>query len=197
MYSPFQRWRIFLFITVNILMEGTNRFTFLTLVCFLILTGECVHGGNKCIHVFIVIRAYHDELYRPFTKKQISDMNDAAACATAATVDFCSAFRSHFCDYYLVDRERDIVASLKKYCAFLKSIIFDTLSHELVWCEWLLSYIECISWGTKLTHMEMLMCHTLLKQQKKTPIQMHRIGWISKMFATPRAARSVPIDTGK
>ena len=156
------------------------------------------------LHVFemesyyeLVIRAYHDELYRPFTKKQISDMNDAAACATAATVDFCSAFRSHFCDYYLVDRERDIVASLKKYCAFLKSIIFDTLSHELVWCEWLLSYIECISWGTKLTHMEMLMCHTLLKQQKKTPIQMHRIGWISKMFATPRAARSVPIDTGK
>ena len=54
MYSPFQRWRIFLFITVNILMEGTNRFTFLTLVCFLILTGECVHGGNRCIHVFNV-----------------------------------------------------------------------------------------------------------------------------------------------
>ena len=43
-----------LFITVNILMEGTNGFTFLTLMCFLILTGECIHGGNKCIHVFNV-----------------------------------------------------------------------------------------------------------------------------------------------
>ena len=54
MYSRFQRRRIFLFITVNILMEGTNSFTFLTLMCFLILTGECIHGGNKCIHVFNV-----------------------------------------------------------------------------------------------------------------------------------------------
>ena len=35
-------------------MKGTNGFTFLTFMCFLILTGECIHGGNKCIHVFIV-----------------------------------------------------------------------------------------------------------------------------------------------
>ena len=53
-YSSFRRWRIFLGITVNILMEGTNGFTFLTLMCFLFLTGECIHGGNKCIHVFNV-----------------------------------------------------------------------------------------------------------------------------------------------
>ena len=53
MYSRFQRWRIFLFIT-NILIDGTNGFTFLTLMCFLILTGECIHGGNKCNHVFNV-----------------------------------------------------------------------------------------------------------------------------------------------
>ena len=56
MYSRFQRF--VLFITVNILMEGRNSFTFLTLMCFLILTGECIHGGNKCIHVFNV-----DELF--------------------------------------------------------------------------------------------------------------------------------------
>ena len=35
-------------------MEGTNGFTSLTLMCFLILTGECINGGNKCIHVFNV-----------------------------------------------------------------------------------------------------------------------------------------------
>ena len=50
LYSRFQRWRIFLFITVNILIDGTNGFTFLKLMCFLNLTG----GGNKCIHVFNV-----------------------------------------------------------------------------------------------------------------------------------------------
>ena len=42
-------------------MEGTNSFTFLTLMCFLILTGECIHGGNKCIHVFNV-----DEFFYSF-----------------------------------------------------------------------------------------------------------------------------------
>ena len=39
---------------MNILIEGTNSYTFLTLMCFLILTGECIHGGNKSIHVFNV-----------------------------------------------------------------------------------------------------------------------------------------------
>ena len=67
MYSRFQRWRFFLFITVNILMEGTN--TFLTLMCFLILTGECIHGGNKCIHVFNVdewIYSWREQMVSPF-----------------------------------------------------------------------------------------------------------------------------------
>ena len=42
-------------------MEGTNSFTFLTLMCFLILTGECIHGGNKCIHVFNVDDIHNGE----------------------------------------------------------------------------------------------------------------------------------------
>ena len=43
-------------------MEGTNSFTFLTLMCFLILTGECIHGGNKCIHVFNVDEFFYSNV---------------------------------------------------------------------------------------------------------------------------------------
>ena len=119
----------------------------------------------------LVVDAYNDDLYKPFTEEQKTEIMDAAEHAACVAVEYCAKFISHFVTYFLLDEERDIHESLRKYCNFLKSLMCDTLSHELIWCEWLLRYsAACVNWGKHKKDMELLMCSAIGKAVKENEI---------------------------
>ena len=88
----------------------------------------------------VTVDSYFDAIYKLVGKEQKIEITESAEYAACATVRKCVLNCAQYSAYYLVDSEPDIYECLKKYYNFLISIMCDTLSDEVVWCEWLTAY---------------------------------------------------------